>query len=213
LNINMKQELTGYDLRIDPERLVDFWDSGRKSSYLIKTDILYPLSVDNMVWPSIFDDGITGIGLAEEHRKKLGLTGFPIKEWVGPNKPFWSSEKELLDYAKEALGQNVKETSNRLIRVHRFLTKEDSAYTAVDNFELTEGKFCGYDVADQAFLSALANINILTRDNKIPDNLFNELNKFHLFNEIEKAFEYKAYISCEVREHVPFYVFGIWEMH
>ena len=51
----MIHELLGFDIRLRPEHCVEkLWNQERRVTYLLLPEGKWPLSVDKMVWPSLF---------------------------------------------------------------------------------------------------------------------------------------------------------------
>jgi len=51
----MNQRLVRFDVRLDKEAYVSaFWDEDHRGRYLLRPEIEWPLSVDPLVWPSVF---------------------------------------------------------------------------------------------------------------------------------------------------------------
>jgi len=52
---SLKKYLLGFDIRARQEAYpADFWLDSRREAYLLKPSVKWPLSVDDMVWPSVF---------------------------------------------------------------------------------------------------------------------------------------------------------------
>ena len=59
----MIEEFLGFDVRLEPEDYLNrVWTSERRSEYLLDPQTSWPLSVDLMVWPSIFKYSSTQVG-------------------------------------------------------------------------------------------------------------------------------------------------------
>jgi hypothetical protein len=72
-------------------------------------------------------------------------------------------------------------------------------------------RLLGYDVADDVFLSGLSNCGY-TDDEKsaLRPKWAPHLNKYHLFDDANIAYEFKTIADARVCEHAPFFVFGIY---
>jgi hypothetical protein len=51
----MNNYLVGFDIRLSAEQYVElWWDQKHRDEYLLRPDTPWPLSVDGLVWPSMF---------------------------------------------------------------------------------------------------------------------------------------------------------------
>jgi hypothetical protein len=70
-----------------------------------------------------------------------------------------------------------------------------------------EWQFLGYDIADSAFTSGLSNCGYINGEQKYTSQ---GLNEHHLFINVEDALRFKEYSDRRVKEHAPFYVYGLY---
>jgi len=203
-------QLVGYDARIKECVLPHYWDDVRRSAYLARKDVVSPFSVDSMVWPSIFDYEYLAIGMDHEYREKMGLTGYPLKEWIGPNPPFWSSFRELEQYANQiACGDEYV-----IIAVYKHVLINRGVNEQIQGVKhVEEGNpliFQGFDVVAEGFISGLSNCALSGDDKALHEQWGSRINKHHLFDEIDDAFEYKKFVDKAVKEHAPFDIYSLW---
>lgn len=203
-------ESVGYDARISESVLPKYWDESRKNVYLARNDVSSPYSVDPIVWPSIFDYEYLAIGMDKEYREQMGLTGYPLKEWIGPNPPFWSSFHELDQYVNQ-VASNEKfvfiAAYKHVLISHNTIEQIESDKDIEKNGHLL---FQGFDVVAEGFISGISNCG-LDGDAKASHMQWgSRLNKHHLFDEITYAFEYKEFIDEAVIEHAPFDIYSVW---
>src|SRR5687767_7302794 len=78
----------GYDVRVDPALGTDPWPPDRRRCGLLRAGYPAPLSVDTMVWSSLFG---TPTGLAAT----LGLREPAPPPWIGPNGGLWSDQDAM----------------------------------------------------------------------------------------------------------------------
>src|SRR3990170_299467 len=96
----MEDRLLGFDARelwLSPD---DLWDAQRKETFLLRFDVGKPLSIDTLVWPSLFDTG-QGIGLHKAERARLQLAGIPVPAYIGANAGLWDSLAAARSYLAE----------------------------------------------------------------------------------------------------------------
>jgi len=200
-------ESVGYDARISESVLPGYWDNLRRDMYLARKDVSSPYSVDPVVWPSIFDYKYLGVGMDKEYREKLGLTGYPLKEWIGPNPPFWSSFDELEQYVNQ-VAHGVEFV---FITAYKHVLIEQNDIEQIEAIEKERHLlFQGFDVVAERLISGISNCG-LDGDAKASHMQWgSRLNKHHLFDDITHAFEFKEFIREAVIEHAPFDIYSVW---
>ncbi len=74
-----------------------------------------------------------------------------------------------------------------------------------------ESRLLGYDIADDVFLSGLSNCGYTEEETAMLRSTWAaRLNRFHLFDQLDAASEFKALTDARVPEHAPFFVFGLY---
>jgi|SRR5580658_2687505 hypothetical protein len=69
----------------------------------------------------------------------------------------------------------------------------------------------GYDVADHHFTSGLSGCSYTEEETRtLRPTWGRHLNRFHLFEQVDVAAQFKTLTDLRVREHAPFIVFGIY---
>ena len=199
-----EQAVLGYDareVRRSGYRL-SLPGSEQAKTYLLRTDIVDVLSVDHMVWPSIFGEPGSG---------KL-----VHPEWIGMNTPFWDHLSEL-----QVAAAAVKEPMQFIAatwHTNRGFDEEATGmfgrpYLSEPHPEHLDGtwKFVGYDIADGSFISGLSNCGYRDEErDALATQWAPHLNGYHLLEDIERAFEFREITNARVKEHAPFFVFGLW---
>ena len=199
--------LLGFDAR---EMWLDFsedWPEERKRSFLLRRDIVKPLSTDTSVWQSVFDVDYT----------------LQRPQWTGPIWPLWENLEALENYVSTAWSQ--RREPYWLIAITLCLaipSREERAYwNARTEGTLYTPSVCdpswpllGYDVADSYLLSGLTNLS-WGNDSKdevqaIGEKYIPSLNEYHLFTSVEPAAEFIPLAEEGARAHAPFVVLGIW---
>lgn len=206
-----QQVLLGFDARelfLPPS----FWDAERRASYLLRDDVQKPLSVDVLVWPSLFGDG-----LPEQECARLGLDVWSFTEWRGPNQHLWAD----LTLMREALGE-LSSQPHWLVAVSWVSTEgfarqtsglgpyhEPTAPPTVSE----DWVLLGFDVADSGHISGLTNCGYRPAEvGGLRAAWAPSLNEHHLFADVDQAFAFKALADRRVAEHAPFFVYGLWRI-
>ena len=203
MKAKFEERIVGYDAR-EFWRPFD-WSEENRNRFLYRLDITKPLSVDVLIWQSIF---------ASEGRS------FPIKQFGFQS--FWSSFTLL----RKAITIAHREHPFREYRmIAAVLVLGDYCENDLINWNgrvppVTpdqrgpDWKLIGYDVADQWALSGLSDCGFVPGYDDAPTlrKLWGPLlNKWHLFDELDAAIEFK-YKSDErmKNDHAPFFVYGLW---
>lgn len=211
----LKERLLGFDARemwMDTE---EFWPLERKQSYLFREDVLKPFSTDETTWPSIFDHG-EGSFMAAAERERWGFTGLQTPSWTGAN-GLWQDLAEM----RRHTATNQPYYS---IAVTWLDDTEDGEVLHLGPHALptqppnrnSDWQLLGYDISDGSLLSGLSNCGWGKREEQIefikPVKLYwkDQLNDNHLFNDIDRALEFRKFTDERVSEHAPFFVFGLW---
>jgi hypothetical protein len=183
----------GFDARAASLEPNERWDADRRTTYLLRTDVERPLSIDHVVWPAVVPRGPNPYGL-------------------------WSDKDELERNVQAASGRIslvaftlvTQAIAEHELALHKpFLSMlEVPAPPAVSS-----GSCLGYDVADLAFLSGLSNCGYAPdivetmRERWVP-----RLNKSHLFTNPADAAMFRSTTDVRVPEHAPFFVYGIYRV-
>lgn len=210
----MQSTLLGFDYRIafNSEMLVEQWTTQRRNQYLLRLDVPVPLSVDRIVWPSLFcfenahDQTSAGIQInpVDFHHQALRL---------------WANQAEMKRSVESAnCHQNIGsfvaitlegENSKDLDERWQMAFEEPTDPTDLDD----NWGLIGYDVADKFFTSGLSNCGYGYEDlQKLRVRWQSSLNGSGLFPSIDLANAFKAYADGRIPSHAPFYVFGMYQI-
>ena len=196
--------LLGFDAREMGLDVAEYWPEERKRHFLLRQDIVKPLSTDILVWRSVFDVEPT----------------LQRPQWTGPIQELWEDLATLqtsLDTAWSA-----RTLPSWLIAVtlqEEVCEREDLQewYDRVSNFipALRDPAWAllGYDVSDKWLLSGLSNCGYGSNESEIQilrDTYASSLNEHHLFEAIKPAVDFMQVSDERVRAHAPFFVFGLW---
>lgn len=199
--------LLGFDAR---EEYLGSWDQARRERYLLVCDVPKPYSVDVLVWPSIFGDGM-GEQQQVEAGPKLRLTS----TWRGPNAPLWEDLGVLQEAIAEAPRQQYTLVAVSEVNVNPSLGEPPEIAglaPARSPAALNDGwSLLGYDVADRYFISGLTNCGYEPDETRrvAAQRWSARLNAHHLFDEAADASRFSAEVALRVPEHAPFFVFAL----
>lgn len=199
-----KHLLLGFDSKEMWSNFKHDWSLTRIEQNLFKHDIKKPLSVDSLVWPSIFD-----------LKPKL-----PKPAWTGPVQGLWDDLNRLK--------QTVLKIHSR-IRNLWFVAITAVMEPDTDNLEnlwtgrlsginpeyiQKEWTFLGYDVADVWLESSLTNgaLSRIFRENQEYSSYLLDLNQYHLFNSWNSAYKFSHFAEKHRPDHRPQCVFSLWRI-
>ncbi|MGA2435284.1 MAG: hypothetical protein ABSG25_08365 [Bryobacteraceae bacterium] len=183
---------------------------GRPIQFLLRTDLDDVLSADTMVWPSIFKSTVT-LDLGPE---------LPLPEWAGMNVPFWEDLNALRNAIPQEFGQDhpfwlIAATWHTDIGFNEEERREGKIlgpYIAptTPQQRVNAWRFLGFDITDPG-ISGLSNCGY---DDTERDGLAAEwgrhINRYHLFDSLERAFAFRTLTNARLPEHAPFFVIGLW---
>ena len=183
----------GFDCRIWGARYVALWDASSRSSFLLDPNAACPLSVDDMVWPSVFERG--GVESEAEHDVGINLPAF-----IGPHAPFWANLAEL---EAEISKHNIDVGVCKIVQV--ILCSRRVQAAIVQQMVHPSFRILGFDVADEMFVSSLTNCGYSAPEEMELRLKYGEhLNEHHLFDNLKTAVEYCTSSDNLVPEHAPF---------
>ncbi|MBC7813822.1 MAG: hypothetical protein H7175_21875, partial [Burkholderiales bacterium] len=183
-------------------------------NFLLRQDVERPFSTDTMVWLDVFSaDKLT------------------VPSWYGIRQETWADLAEMKQVLDAGWGDDWKPCrviAITMLRQHAsehwpifgYIPQEDGSQipfgydhaakhlvpATLDN----TWSLLGYDVSDPFLLSGLMNCGYGERLNPLRERFAQYLNQYHLFNDLEAAFEFRAITNEQVREHAPFYVYGLY---
>lgn len=200
------KELLGFDIRLPSDVYVqNRWVPELREDFLLKPEIRWPLSVDNSVWPSVFNE--------------LEETAFPPNS-ARPSLWFWFNLETMRSFflsRRKALGQHGIPIAAVLI-MEASLRSNDYWEGVLYPYEIlspgevpVEWLFLGYDIADQYKLSGLTNCRYDdTESATLKAAWADRLNEFGLFQTLDDAIAFKGITDRRVQEHRPFYVYQLF---
>lgn len=212
----VNRTLIGFDIRLYTEYYLDLiWDHKRRNSYLLRRDLKWPMSVDKMVWPSIF----------RYSEESLQHDPFELKGMIDviPDSmhqialELWPDLEEMKAYFLKRRNK-LKEG----LQIAVFLEGEESwqsdeYWRAVLDPRLDVGivpkgwSLLGYDVADKYMVSGLSNCGYNPEDRKELRNSWSDrLNGHGLLKTLGDAMLFKNITDQRVPEHKPFFVYTLF---
>jgi hypothetical protein len=203
MKATFEERIVGYDAK-EFWRPFD-WSEEKRNRFLYRLDITKPLSVDVLIWQSIF---------TSESRS------LPIKQFGFQS--FWSNltllrkavtiahtEQPLRDYRMIAAILMLGDYSKN----HQ-ITWHDRVPPVTPDQRGPDWKFIGYDVADQWALSGISDCGFVPGYDDVPalrKRWGPLLNKWHLFDDFDRAIEFKHMSDERMKnDHAPFFVYGLW---
>jgi len=196
--------LLGFDARetwLGPQ---DYWPDSRKKMYLLRYDVVRPLSIDTSVWRDVFDAD----------------TSLQRPQWTGPIQNLWDNLATLQEYMDTVWSERTLPSWIIALTLQVDVCESEDllewyarASNIIPSLRDPAWVFLGYDVSDKWLLSGLSNCGYGTNESEIQilrDTYASDLNEHHLFDSIEPATAFRMLSDERVQEHAPFFVFGIW---
>lgn len=198
------ERILGYGARTLDPALEGLWDTRRRETFLLRPDVRVPLSVDVLVWPSVFTP------LASPRDLITAAQGFQAIE-----RDLASFKKQLRDRTPASPYSVVAITlpdidqgsSSELDSLRQYVAVTSPAVVDVGMVKL------GYDVADASLMSALMNCApppdkvLAQRREWVPS-----IKDYHLFADVDAAGRFRDAADRRVPDHAPFFVFGMYRL-
>ncbi len=209
----MNNYLVGFDIRLSAEQYVEmWWDQKHRDEYLLRPDTQWPLSVDGLVWPSMF--------------RVAKLDSLPdLAPFVIDLAPGRFPDHSDLEQLKK-----IREMSSRqggiLIAIELFTEKvPEGEHITYERAGVMHGleapvtnpkslprltEFLGFDVADAGHISGLCDCGYKPDEKeRLAKEWGKRLNKYGLLPSLADAVEFREMTNGRVPEHAPFWIFGI----
>lgn len=213
-----KCELLGFDIRLCPEDYVEaLWDRKMRDIHLLSPEINWPLSVDTMIWPSLFryfrDCSIHSYF---QFNEAIDVTPRNTRHSA---LELWSSLDEMKNYylgQKDMAPKNGISIAIILLLRDKSLQSDEFWNTVLDPPLSIDALpknwlFLGYDVADRDMISGLSNCGYDPNEKNLLQKTWSaRLNEYGLLITLEDAVEFQKVSENRVPEHKPFYVYALW---
>jgi hypothetical protein len=204
MTMRSNELLLGFDARemwLSPQ---DYWPDSRKKMYLLRYDVVRPLSTATSVWRAVFDAD----------------TSLQRPQWIGPIQSLWASLATLQEYMDTAWSERTLPYWIIAVILQEDVCESEDlqewyarASNIIPSLRDPAWAFLGYDVSDKWLLSGLSNCGYGTNESEIQilrETYASSLNEQHLFDSIKPAVDFMHVSDERVQEHAPFFVFGIW---
>lgn len=209
----MDSYLIGYDFRARPELYLDRqWSPTRRERFLLDTAVDSPLSVDTLVWPSLFlyPGGRSAEVPVLPQAVRVRAVDIP------PHQSFdlWRDLDLMRHVATCRHIQDLGQAVAILAVLEDVERKREVWQHAVPPRMSPDPHWepLGYDVADESLLSGLANCGYSPADRARLADVASQLNKHGLFDQLTDARVFAATSDGRVPEHAPFGVFGLYRI-
>lgn len=214
----MNQRLVRFDVRLHKDEYVSsHWSKKDRDLFLLRPEIEWPLSIDPLVWPSIFDSKIFRVA------NKLP---YPYIE-VDPSLDgghYWLNLELMQAHFKAHKQPGM---GGVFVALDLFSEKElDSDYIPYMDIENNQcalelgitappqcpsgSIFLGFDVADASRISGLTNCEYSAEDKEqLLPRWTSRLNSFGLLKTLGDAVEFRSVCDSRIEDHAPFWIYGI----
>lgn len=188
------------------------WNADRRTTYLLR-DVVRPLSVDPIVWPT----AIAPSDLSPT-QQPWHIGWVPRPEWIGPNGA-WDNLAQMEAALSVAPGPaHGNEVWKIAITWHASDALQAGSYGPYVEPTLPSARddsweLLGFDVADPG-ISGLTNCGYTAAVRGDLQSVWaSRLNDFHLFKALDDALAFVNVTNQRVSEHAPFFVIGLWRIH
>jgi len=197
----VRERLLGFDARVVDEKALIVSTPSQKEIYLLRPDVDLILSTDVLLWPSVFQRD----------------TFLAMNPPAGDNVLFlWCDLQRLLHHRERSGSEDARPFA--VIGITR-IDEPDAQVEWVPQCDPVPAKaaagwkLLGFDVSDAALLSGLSNCGYDGAEiSAFRKRWAPHLNRNHLFTEIEIAWEFRAVTDRRVKEHAPFFVYGLYRI-
>lgn len=186
--------LLGFDARVEPSTMRDSWSTSERRTGLVRVDVAIPLSVDYLVWPSIWPlEGTGWRGPIQDlwdtpRRLSSALRARPMRQ------PFWRIAVALVPQ-----GLDAREVEAWTARARPVSLKAVSS----------RWRSLGFDVADRYLTSGLVRFHDEDALVGLRRTWVRFINENHLFVDPTCARDFA--MQCDQHpDHAPFFVYEIF---
>jgi hypothetical protein len=201
--------LIGFDIRSSSaEYLEHEWTEDRRKTHLINPKILCPISMDTVVWPSVF---ISKDDLEFDPREARGW-----KEVIS-DEPYFNKFTRLWTDLEKMISRHKPGKDEKVVQIFwigldifpdaRIVSALEAGLLPQKVGNGAKTMSLGYDVGDQDLTSGLTNCGQGLENGN--DFWREKLNIDGLFGEGNDAKAFSEYSNSGIPEHAPFFVYEI----
>lgn len=221
-----KNAVVGFDAREMWLDVAQQWTEEKKDKFLIRKDVVKPLSVDSYVWYSVLSELLEPrLWLAISRQDKYSGSQWDdvfseSRKLSAPDnyrpRRVWRNLASLQDYLQKSWGNIWKPCY--LIAVVEIIGDELNIGEEAEVSEPISPKvidsqwqLLGYDVADYELCTGLFDGVISPSEApQLRSEWQKYLNEYHLFTEPQKAFDYITVANQRYPSHMPYYVYALY---
>ncbi len=217
-----KLQMVGFDAR---ELWLDAssqWNDMMRQKYLLRSDVVKPLSVDKYVWYSVFseksapriweDKALKAMYYAKEWQSTFSENNRLQKPDLYQPRRVWTNLDSLMNYVNQNWKQDWKPCAIIAIQEVMVGDSAQGAEVQIEPRDTSEDwTLLGFDVADYELYSGLCEGEITgTLSTLIKSDWRKHLNEFHLFSNPEIAFDYIDFANARNPSHMPYHVYALF---
>lgn len=195
----MKEYLIGFDVREMWTKFQDTWDLKRRDMFLLKQDILKPISVDKNVWNSVFEllniEIPSNIGWRQGIWLDINIMRESVPSLIPEHYEYW--EIGITQFLEEQVAERI-----------------GAPYLPVNPPSVAdEWQLLGYDVAELGLLGGLSNAGYRYEMKSYAYTEFSRhLNHYHLFEDEKIAHHFSEWTQLRDSGHGSWYVTGMYKI-
>jgi hypothetical protein len=198
--------LLGFDIRVAGEAAASLWSKKRRDEFLLDPGVPVPLSVDPMVWPSVFR--YRGREPATELLKRVSILDAQYSDEI-----VWPQLEPMLDSffgefkgVGEGVAIAIELVSNGPLSVDQFpFLHQKKVPAAVPEDAL----LLGFDIADVGLTSGLCNTNYTAKERQELQDWPGKLNEHGLLRTAEEAEQFRAMADRRSPRDAPYWVYKL----
>lgn len=212
-----ESRLLGFDIRRPFEDSTDvLWSQKRRDLYLLNSGTRWPLSIDNLVWLSVFRyaEPVPAVAALQQ---LATISADPEYTEDG----LWIDLPRMRESYQRAKSQGTQKgveigvdlvapTGLSLDQFRSPLLDRNTSPSKVPQ----SASLLGFDVADSALVSGLSNCSYKTEEkHNLREGWSEKLNEHGLFRNVDDAIGFKSINDRRVSGHAPFWVFGLYRLN
>lgn len=211
----LESRLLGFDIRRPAKDYVStLWSQGRRERYLLEPGIEWPLSVDNLAWPSLFkySEPVPPVAVLQQ---LATISSEPESTENG----LWLDLSRMREFYNRAGGAHRGIEIGIELVASSGLRSDQFGSPLLDRnpvpSKLPERAVpLGFDVADAALVSALSNCSYKPEEkDQLHVHWSKKLNEHGLFQSLNDAIEFRSISETRVPQHAPFWVYRLYRLN